>query len=174
MRIMLDTNVLISLVFFPNSRFRNMVRFITEEHQMVIPTYVIDEVTDVALRKFPDKTESLDRFLDGLSYELTYTPLHIPTDLFQIRDPNDYPILYCATHDDIDIFITGDKDFMDLGLERPEIMTPTEFIENFNIDPEPNEETLHSFREADEIIRSGTSRFNTAEEMFAALDAEDD
>ena len=135
MRIMLDTNVLISMVFFPTSRFRDMVRFITEAHQMVIPSYVIEELTEVALRKFPDKTESLDHFLERLRYELTYTPLHIPKNLFAIRDPNDYPVLYCATHDDIDILITGDKDFADLGLERPEIMTPTEFIEQYLSEP---------------------------------------
>ena len=43
----------------------------------------------------------------------------------------DYPVLYTAIIDDIDILVTGDKDFSDIGVERPEIMTPAEFMERF-------------------------------------------
>ena len=32
---------------------------------------------------------------------------------------------------DSDILITGDKDFEDLGLEKPEIITATKFIEKY-------------------------------------------
>ena len=35
MRIMLDTNVLISMVFFPGKRFQKMMEFITSDHELV-------------------------------------------------------------------------------------------------------------------------------------------
>lgn len=35
--------------------------------------------------------------------------------------------------------------------------------------PEPNEESLVSIREADEIIKRGASRFSSAEELFEDL-----
>lgn len=42
---------------------------------------------------------------------------------------NDYPVLYAAINENIDIFITGDKDFLSVAVEMPEIMTPGEFLE---------------------------------------------
>lgn len=53
----------------------------------------------------------------------------MPGNLFDIRDINDYPVLYTAIIENIDIFITGDKDFLDVEIEMPEIMTPGEFLE---------------------------------------------
>lgn len=51
--------------------------------------------------------------------------------LFDIRDMNDYPVLYTAIVEDVDILITGDKDFTGIPIERPEILTPTDFITNY-------------------------------------------
>ncbi len=45
------------------------------------------------------------------------------------RDINDYPVLYTAIIENIDIFITGGKDFLGVEVEMPEIMTPGEFLE---------------------------------------------
>ena len=53
--------------------------------------------------------------------------------LFQIRDMKDYPVLYTAIIENIDIFITGDKDFAEVNLEMPTIMTPTAFIEKYQL-----------------------------------------
>jgi predicted nucleic acid-binding protein len=50
----------------------------------------------------------------------------------QMRDVKDYPILATAIIEDIDIFITGDKDFIVLDVEIPEIMTMAEFLKNIN------------------------------------------
>ena len=43
----------------------------------------------------------------------------------------DYPVLYTAIIEDVDILVTGDKDFSDIEIEKPEIMSPTQFIERF-------------------------------------------
>jgi hypothetical protein len=59
-----------------------------------------------------------------LSYEIDYTPTEIDEDIYpKIRDKKDYPILASAIIADVDVFITGDKDFGGLDLEHPEIMT---------------------------------------------------
>jgi predicted nucleic acid-binding protein len=34
---------------------------------------------------------------------------------------------------DVDIMITGDKDFKNIEIERPEIVTPKEFLEKYQI-----------------------------------------
>ena len=66
-----------------------------------------------------------------MSYEYVYTPDDLEKDWFKIRDMKDYPVLYTAVIEDIDVLITGDKDFSDVGVDRPEIVTPAEFMENY-------------------------------------------
>ena len=131
MRIMLDTNVLISMLFFPNKKFLQMLEFITQKYTLVLSSFIIDELIAVADRKFPTKKYIIDYFLAKLSYEFVYTPHTIPKGLFEIRDVKDYPVLYTAIIEDIDIFISGDKDFFDIDIEKPEIVTPADFIKKY-------------------------------------------
>ena len=128
---MLDTNVLISMVFFPGKKFTQMLEFISQKHTLVLSSFVIEELMAVADRKFPERKNIIDTFLTKLGYEFVYTPHHIPAGMFNIRDMNDYPVLYTAIIENIDILITGDKDFSDVDIEKPEILTPSEFIEKY-------------------------------------------
>lgn len=66
-----------------------------------------------------------------MSYEYIYTPDRIDETLFEIRDVKDYPVLYTAIVDDVDIFVTGDDDFTNVDIERPKIMKPAEFVETY-------------------------------------------
>lgn len=131
MRIMLDTNILISMLFFPSKQFKRILDYITRNHKLVLSSFVIDELFAIADRKFPTKKHAVDSFLSDLAYELVYTPYNMKGNLFEIRDMNDYPVLYTAIIENIDIFITGDKDFLDVDIEIPEIVTPTDFTERF-------------------------------------------
>lgn len=131
MRIMLDTNILISMLFFPREQFRRTLAYITRNHKLVLSSFVIDELFAITDRKFPSKKHVVDSFLSNLTYEFVYTPHNIPGNLFEIRDINDYPVLYTAIIENIDIFITGDKDFLDVDIEMPKIMTLIEFMEEY-------------------------------------------
>jgi predicted nucleic acid-binding protein len=75
--------------------------------------------------------ETVDLLLSQLPYELVYTPEQPECGLFEIRDEKDYPVLYSAITESVDVFITGDKDFEGLELERPEIITAAGFLEKF-------------------------------------------
>jgi len=127
MRIMLDTNVLISLLLFPNQRMNAMMEHIFKEHELVLSSFVVDELKDVVRRRFPAKVKVVDKLLLKMSYELVYTPEEIDETLFNINDPNDYAVLYTAIIEDVDVLITGDKDFAKIEIEKPEILTPAEF-----------------------------------------------
>ncbi|MDD3335697.1 MAG: putative toxin-antitoxin system toxin component, PIN family [Eubacteriales bacterium] len=127
MRVMLDTNVLISMIFFPGARFDRLLEGISKHHTLVLSSFVVNELMAVTERKFPRKKDDVDRFLASLSYELAYTPLRMKGDMFKIRDMNDYPVLYTAILENVDVLITGDKDFADLSIEKPEILTPAAF-----------------------------------------------
>lgn len=131
MRIMLDTNVLLSALLFPGERMNRMMQYIFEAHRLVLSSFVIDELFFVVRRKFPAKEKAIDQLLSSMSYELIYTPAEMETGLFEIRDDKDYPVLYTAIVEDIDVLITGDKDFTEVAIERPKILTPSEFLDSY-------------------------------------------
>ena len=47
-----------------------------------------------------------------------YSPTNVENKLFHIRDNDDYIILHTAIIENIDIFITGDKDFNDVNIDN--------------------------------------------------------
>lgn len=108
-----------------------MMNCIFTQHQLVLSSYVVDELKRVVKRKFPQKENAINKLLMLMSFEYVYTPNDIEGGLFDIRDEKDYPVLYTAIIEDVDVLITGDKDFSDIDIERPEIMTPTDFIEKY-------------------------------------------
>jgi predicted nucleic acid-binding protein len=133
MRVMLDTNILISVIVFPNDRMDALIYKAALDHRLVLSSYIIDELLEVTERKFPSKTKDVDLFLTRLPYELVYTPKEPKGDLFTIRDMNDYPALYSAIVEDMDLFVTGDNDFKNVEIEKPEIITPSEFLERYQV-----------------------------------------
>ncbi len=128
---MLDTNVLISALLFPGSKVDSLMNCIFTKHQLVLSSYVVEELKNVFKRKFPNKEQVINKLLVTMSYEFVYTPSDLEEGLFDIRDIKDYPVLYTAIIEDVDILITGDKDFKGIDIEKPEIMTPTEFVEYY-------------------------------------------
>lgn len=132
MRVMLDTNILVSMVFFPSNQTRELAERLTNWHQIIICDYVIEELRLVTSRKFPKKRNFLDQFFRELPFELTYTPEMLDTGQFpSVRDEKDSPILATAILENVDVFITGDKDFLVLDVEVPDIMTMADFLERF-------------------------------------------
>jgi len=108
MRIMLDTNVLISALVFRGEHLTRVIEKVVEQDTLVLCSYVIDEINTVVERKFPKHKSTMDKFLSRLSFELVYSPKEIEGEkLFEIRDDNDYIILHTAIIEDIDILITG-------------------------------------------------------------------
>jgi predicted nucleic acid-binding protein len=128
---MLDSNVLLSALFFPGETMSKLMYKVTTDHHLVISSYIINELHDVTHRKFPHKISIIDTLLSQLNYELIYTPEYLEPELFEIRDMNDYPTLYSAITESVDVFVTGDKDFDDIVIEKPKIMTPAEFVEKY-------------------------------------------
>lgn len=131
MRIMLDTNILISVFVFNSKTLNQIIEAILLEHKLVLSSFIVDELKRVVARKFVNKSRELDKFLTVLPYELVYTPEIIDENLFEIRDKMDYPVLYTAIIEEVDILVTGDKDFSEVNVEKPEILTPSEFLDKY-------------------------------------------
>lgn len=134
MRVMVDANVLLSAIVF---RSTNMLRVLEHAssagNELLISSWVIDEVRAVTQRKWPKRLSSVDALLLAMRYEHVVTP---PVDemeagLFEIRDPMDYPVLYSAVIGDADVFVTGDRDFEDVRIGRPQILSPAAYLRRF-------------------------------------------
>ena len=121
MKILVDTNILISAALFPNSiPFKAYVKAVSFPHHAVVCEQNIDEMKRVFYRKFPARIEALDRFLAAALLVLDVVP---------VRDCLDRPIPRAAIQADVDILLTGDKeDFLESGIRAPRIMTPAQFM----------------------------------------------
>ena len=131
MRVMCDTNVLISGLLFVDSVPGKVLRYVAEQERLVLASYIVDELRQVFQNKFPDKTEHLIRYLERREFEFFATPhdlqyVSMPT----LRDAKDEPVLASAILADVDILITGDKDFADVKIDRPIILTPAAFLKS--------------------------------------------
>lgn len=132
MRVMLDTNIFVSMIFFPSRQTREFAKRLTENHEIVVCDYVIEELRLVASRKFPAKRKFIDMFFLELPFELVYTPKMLDLNGFpEMRDMKDSPILATAILENVDVFVSGDKDFLVLDVEVPEILTITEFLNRY-------------------------------------------
>ena len=126
---MIDTNVLISIIFFPPTQMNELKNKLCTKYTIVLCSHIIEELNRITKRKFAHKLKDMDNFLTELPYEFVYTPAFIEKDKFPaIRDVYDYPILATAMLEDVDLLITGDKDFSVVDVNHPEILTPTEFL----------------------------------------------
>jgi len=124
MKVMADTNVIISALLFPASLPAKALLHIANNHDLILCDHIVAEVRDVLSRKRPDLLGDFDVLLAQLAYELVIAPKE-PSKL--IQDPKDQPILNAAIVAGVDVIVSGDKHFLKLGLERPRAMSPAEF-----------------------------------------------
>lgn len=133
MRILIDSNIILSAALFPEGKVARVLSYILETHTVIIASYSIKEGTTVFKKKFPDKTKCLKKFLEKIEYERFGTPRKVDAnDYPAIRDASDVPILASALLSDADIFLTGDKDFCEVNVRKPLIFTPNQYFELIN------------------------------------------
>jgi putative PIN family toxin of toxin-antitoxin system len=125
MKIMIDSNVIISAVYNPNSKPARVVRSVCENHELLLCDRIIEECYDVVGRKFPQHIHVLDKLLTSLGYSLVVAP----RGGAPIADPKDAPILNAAILENADMIISGDNHFLSLVLEHPKILTPAQYLD---------------------------------------------
>ena len=130
MRIVLDTNVLISAIFFSGPPSRILSAWIDEEFELAVSTQILDEYRKVADRigeRFPgvEVRPVLDRIA---LHALLAVPVRLPNDACTDRD--DIKFLECAVGRRADCIVSGDRALLrSSGYEGIEVLTPRRFIE---------------------------------------------
>lgn len=132
MRILIDTNVLISAALNANSNpYYAYEKTASYPNHGLVCEQNVEELQRIFSKKFPHKLSALYRFLSLALMTLESVP--IPTDEYlleeNIRDVKNRPILRAAINAKADILLTGDKDFPESGLTTPKIMTPADFLQ---------------------------------------------
>lgn len=132
MRILIDTNVLISAILNPKGTpFQAYLKAVSFPNHALICDQNIEELRRIFNKKFPKRIDALNRFLSIalLSIEIVQIPTDETDSESLIRDTADRPILRAAIIANADILLTGDKDFLESGIDHPQILTPAQFLE---------------------------------------------
>jgi uncharacterized protein len=138
MRLVLDTNVLVSGLLFPGGPPSRLVKaWRAGAFDLVISDFVIEELVRTwghlapRLKVAPN---DLADFLDALHVraELLRTDAEMLASAAAagLRDPNDVPILAMLIGSDADFLISGDKDLLALAGTYP-ILSPADFVGRF-------------------------------------------
>ena len=120
MKILIDTNVLISALVFRGRPRTLLIRLLEEEQELFVSSYIDQEFRRKLRQKWPDRMERILEVYEEIAFPILESTHETRGEL---RDANDIPILSDAIYHDIDIILTGDKDFLDAGLVRPKAMS---------------------------------------------------
>ena len=60
MKIMLDTNILVSAFIFKSKTMNNLINRITSKHELLISSYCINELKELTRKKFKVDYNNLD------------------------------------------------------------------------------------------------------------------
>lgn len=131
MKVMIDTNILISAALFPNgTAAKAFQKSLIHPFEPVVCDYIIDEMRRKFREKFADRTTALEAFLAATSSAICIIP--VPTNPVtnekDVRDAKDRPILRAAVNADVDFLLTGDKDFLESNIVRPKIISASTFL----------------------------------------------
>lgn len=132
MKVLIDTNVLISAVFSAQSTpYLAFEKAVTTPNQGVLCEQNIDEARRVFRKKYPNKCLALEAFLSWAAPSLAIIPMPVEEIELEgkIRDIADRPLLRAAVEAGVDIILTGDKDFLESGITKPKIFTCSQFLE---------------------------------------------
>lgn len=134
MKVFLDTNVLASAVA-TRGLCADVLREVLTSHELIISDALLKELKRVLQRKFKVPSSLISEFLNLLKQD---TILVKPNDVpeVDIKDKNDLIILASALNGNADLFVTGDKELLDLAkVENLEIVSPRAFWENLKSQP---------------------------------------
>ena len=121
MRIMLDTNVLISALVFGGQPKQLLETMILSGYEILVSEYVCNEFIDKLKIKWPDKADKLISIFKKMNFIFCESTTQI---LGNVRDEKDIPVLSDALFHNADILLTGDKDFLESNIDNPIIFSP--------------------------------------------------
>ena len=130
MRVVLDTNVLISALIWPKGIPAQVLALARQGrvHSVTSPA-LLEELRRVLQEKFGFSEEALEAAAEIVSSHLEiFIPRHVLNVIH--ADPDDNRVLECAVEGKADAIITGDHHLLALGtFQNIPILTPREILD---------------------------------------------
>ena len=130
LKIMVDTNVLISMYVFP-SALMSIAFEVIFSNDVILSEYITSEFHNVINKKFSAKSDKAEEFLGRLKCTVIDTPDKDILGDISVRDVKDNLVLASAISADVDVLISGDRDFESVNIKRPEILKIAEFMNKY-------------------------------------------
>lgn len=113
MRVLLDTNVLVS-AFTTRGLCADLFRLVLAEHELLCAEVVLEGLDRVLTDRFRVPTIAVNDILVLLrSFEIVPKPAKPPA--IKVRDADDAWVLASALTASADVLVTGDKDLLSIG-----------------------------------------------------------
>ena len=131
MRIVIDTNVITSAVYFGGKPFELLHLVMEQKVNAYASESIVNEYEEILLR-LQGKYPGLSRKIPFQDLIARFHIINVKSDLQVCRDPDDDKFISCAVDGRCVYIVSGDKDLLDLKEhEGIEIVTVAEFLERF-------------------------------------------
>ena len=131
MRIVVDTNVIASAIFFGGKPYQLLHYIMEGRVDVVASKEIVDEYEEIVLRlkqKYP-RINSKIPLQELLS---KFEIIRVSSDIQASRDPDDNKFISCAIDAEALYIVSGDKDLLDLKeYEGIQMITAAEFVEKY-------------------------------------------
>jgi putative PIN family toxin of toxin-antitoxin system len=129
LRVVLDTNVLISALHFPESTIATLWRFLLEQkYRLILSPSIIEETASILRERFLWSEHEIQNTLKLLVRKAHIVRVDTVLDVVP-DDPKDNHILACALAGKADMVVSGDKDLLRLKeYEGIPMVRPMDFL----------------------------------------------
>lgn len=128
MRIVIDTNVIASAIFFGGKPYQLLHRIMEGRVDVVASKEIVDEYEEIVLRltqKFPATSARIPLHELLARFEI----IRVCSDIHASRDPDDDKFISCAVDGKCLFVVSGDNDLLSIGsFGDIEILTVVDFL----------------------------------------------
>jgi len=129
MRVMFDTNIIISAIFSTEGKpSLSIIKAEESGFDICICREIEQEVLRSFEKKWPELLRDVKRYLAESCLTVLPTPVSADNKELHLRDIKDRPIYRAAKNANVDYFVTGDKDFLEFSQTDITIITVSEFL----------------------------------------------
>jgi len=133
-RVFLDTNVLVS-ASATRGLCADVLREVLASHELLTSAQVLRELERVLRTKFGVAPDLIEEFISVIRQDTVLAQPGPPPPV-KITDRDDLPVLSAAISGKAEVFVTGDKELLDLTeVEDLAILSPRQFWDKLKAQP---------------------------------------
>ena len=131
MKVVLDTNVLVSGIFWRGPASRILELWAKDRIEVIVSPEILTEYQRLLAEMERDKPAGLAEAWAVFIAQHAIV-IHVAGHPRLCRDPDDDKFLHCALSAGVRVVVSGDKDLLSMGrVGDVEILTPTAFLRHY-------------------------------------------